>query len=188
MKSTGYAAGGKSAESHSDKMADEKMIKRAIAEHDSQLHPGHHTRVTLKRGGFAEGGMAASRMDQRGRGGKKHPTSQVNVVVAPPRGGPGPMPIPMPMRPPMAAPPVAPPPAMPPRPMPPAGGMPMAGGMGAPGMPPAGMPGGMPPRPMIKTGGNAENGKGGEGAHFTGGGGGGTGRREKADRDDDRRY
>jgi hypothetical protein len=192
LKSTGYKAGGH--ESDSDRKADIAMIKRAIGEHDEQLHPGHHTRVTLKRGGFADGGMAANRMDQRSRGGKKHPTSQTNIVISPPAhppmgppmGGP---PIGLPPRPPMAA-----PAAMPPRPpmAPPPGGMP--GGMpmgGAPGMPPGlppGMPpGGMPPRPMIKTGGAARNGKGGEGADFKGGAGGGRGRIEKAERDPEKR-
>lgn len=149
---TGYPAGGhfaRGGETHSDKIADEKLIKKAIDEHDSQLHGGKKTRLT-----FAEGGdTSMPRMDQRARGGggkkKAHGKGEtnVNIAVIPRAGGPQ-----------GAAPPMAgPPPAMPPHPPmpmpaapPPRPPMPVAGAgapmpMPPPTAPAPGMPPGLPP-------------------------------------------
>lgn len=60
----GYAMGG-----HADAKADEAMIRKAIGEHDKQLHGGKHTRLKFKRGGHVEGGRSKSRPDCRARGG-----------------------------------------------------------------------------------------------------------------------
>lgn len=123
-----------------DKQEDEKLIKKAMREHDHQQHGGKHTRLKFKDGGAIEGEAAAPRLDRPGRakggktgkgGGKTH----VNVIVAPqnhsepqmPGGGPMGAMAPHPM-------PAPPPPAAPPPP-------------GPPGVPPGASPGpGMPPR------------------------------------------
>ena len=43
------ASGGRA--KHDDAKADKSMIKKAMGEHDKQLHGGKHTKITLKRGG-----------------------------------------------------------------------------------------------------------------------------------------
>ncbi len=151
-----------------DKRLADSEIRKAMSEHDRQLHgKDHHTRLKLADGGSAEGPMAEPRSDRaprgKGKDGKAH--TNVNVIVAGGRGGqdqarpPMPPPVPPP-HPPMAGPPPGPPPgAMPPGGMPP-GGMPM-GGMPPGAMPPRPPmpmppPGGMPPgMPMRKAGGRA---------------------------------
>ncbi len=193
VNGAGYKMGGNLGAKNDDREADVKLIKQAISEHDSQLHPGSHTRIKLKEGGFADGGMAPARMDQRGRSGKgkQPPKSQVNIVVAGHPGAgaaPGAGAVPPPIMPPPRP---APPPMPPPRPpmagapgLPP-GGLPPGGMVGGPGMLPPGAPppGGLPPRPMgIKTGGNV--GRGGEGEPaMKAGSGSGEGRLEKARRE-----
>lgn len=122
----GYAAGGKV---HGDAKMDAAMVKKAMHEHDMQLHHGT-TKLHLARGGAA-----------KHKGGTK-----VNVIVAPQgQGAPHPVPVPVPAAgAPMGGPPrppMAPPGAMPPRP-----------GMGAPPM--MGPPGGVAMRPPgMKRGG-----------------------------------
>lgn len=148
---TGYGRTGghfaKGGEAHPDKIEDEKLIKKAIDEHDSQLHGGKKTRLT-----FAQGGdTSMPRMDQKARGGgnkkKAHGKGEtnVNIAVIPRAGGP------------QGAPPMAGPPAMPPRPPmpmpaapPPRPPMPVAGAgapmpMPPPTAPAPGMPPGLPP-------------------------------------------
>ena len=177
----------------SDEAEDRLMIKRAMGEHDRQLHPGKHTRLKLADGGAAEGGASARRLDRGGRSGKaKGKGSHVNVIVAPGGGGqdrPVPVPVPaggppgLPPRPPMA-PPAG--PGMVPPGMPPAGlaRPPMAAGMPPPGMMPPGM---MPRRKggrVRADGGRAEadeaHGKTTGMPHMTGGGHSGIGRLQKA--------
>jgi hypothetical protein len=51
------------AEEKKDMAQDKAMIKKAFKEHDSQEHPGKHTKITLKKGGMpvkkmAKGGIA----------------------------------------------------------------------------------------------------------------------------------
>jgi len=119
----------------SDKAEDTRMIKRAMGEHDAQLHPGKHTRIKLRDGGMADGGASARRLDRGGRS-KGHKGSHVIVNVSPGQEPARPMPVPVPaaggapMPPPR--PPMAPPGMMPPG-VPPTG--PGLGGM-PPGMPP----------------------------------------------------
>lgn len=172
VEGAGYKMGG-TLGPKDDRESDIKMITKAIGQHEEHDHKGESkTKLRLRHGGRAEGGMSADRMDQRPRkaAGKGKPSHQVNIVIAgqrpggaPPAGpAPGMMPPPMPPRP-------APPP-MPPRPPmagPPPGGPPMAGpppgAMAGPppggGIPPGalGMPPGAAPRPPgIKTGGRAK--------------------------------
>lgn len=168
IQRAGYGSvGGMAKGGHADAAEDAAMIKKAIGEHEAHDHPGQKkTRLSFKRGGFAEGGMAGQRLDQksRGGGGKSKGHTNITVNVAPhPKPGMGMMGTPgagMALPPhPMPAPGAPPPQPMPAPPRPPmAGGMP-PGAMGVPGgMPPGGMPpGGMPPRPMIKRGGKAES-------------------------------
>jgi hypothetical protein len=111
---------------HPDAAADKAMIRKAIGEHDKQLHHGEHTKLHLARGGAAKHGKG----------------THVNVIVAPQGGGMGgpPRPVPVPVPAAGGAPAAGPPPGMggPPmgRPMmPPGGGMPPGG----PGMRPPGM-------------------------------------------------
>ena len=169
-ESAGYKIGGTLGRKE-DTESDVRMIKSAISQHERHDHKGEKpTRVRLRHGGRAEGGMAGNRLDQQGRKpgggkGKGHTNITVNVAPHPPgAGGPPGMGTPgnglppglgLPPRPAAAPPPAAPPPMMPPRPMPPpgAGAMPPGGMPGGPGM-----AGGMPPRPMIKRGGRASGG------------------------------
>jgi hypothetical protein len=56
-----------------DLKQDKKMIKKAIAMHDKQEHPGKHTDLSkLKKGGkvhrMAAGGVTSKAMMQHGRG------------------------------------------------------------------------------------------------------------------------
>lgn len=134
----GYARGGDVDSQHhkspaSDKVEDARMVRHAMAEHDSQLHPGKHTRLKLAHGGAAEGEKSRRRLDRGGRSGGhgKSKASHVNVIVAPNGGGGegGARPVPVPV--------------------PAAGGAPMPPPMPPPGMPPGGMPPGGPPRPMM---------------------------------------
>lgn len=150
-----------------DKAIADREVRKAIAQHDRQLHgEGKHTRLKLARGGSACEGLASGgRLDRgsRGKKGAKSGGTKVNVLVMPPRGGPDAMgnglptagAAPMPPRPmPPAAPPMA-----PPRPPMGAPGMPPGGGA----MPPGGMPpGGMPPGMMRKAGGRAHHASGGK--------------------------
>ena len=52
------------AEEKKDMDQDKAMIKKAFKEHDSQEHPGKHTKISLKKGGFpmkkmAKGGVTS---------------------------------------------------------------------------------------------------------------------------------
>lgn len=142
LASSGYKVGGAV---HSDAVADARMIKRAIHQHDVQQHAGKHTDVKLSYGGKVQKRAVG--------GGIKKPGTTVNVIVATGgakrgpddatresmQGG---------MRaPPMGAPPpggMAPPPMMPP------GGLPPGIGAGPPmGASP------LPPRPPIPGAGPA---------------------------------
>ena len=79
LKSAGYARGG-------DAEQDKKMIKKAIDEHDAQLHGGKKTHLKLKHGGMIEGKKTEKRADKYARGGSvargKHTTTHVNVNLA----------------------------------------------------------------------------------------------------------
>lgn len=66
-----HASGGKV--SHETKAA----IKRAIGEHDSQLHGGKHTHLKLARGGHVEGEHAKPRLD-RASGGRTSDKAMVH--------------------------------------------------------------------------------------------------------------
>lgn len=141
VENAGYAVGG-SLGPKDDRESDIKMIKSAISQHEAQEHGGKHSRIKLKHGGLAEGGMAADRLDQRPRGAasKAKGGTQINIAVVPQRqpdaqqqqAAPAPKPAPV----------VAPPPAPPP-----GAGAPPAQGGGA--MP----PGASPMMPGMKRGG-----------------------------------
>lgn len=163
MTRTGYPAGGHLGRDK-DESEDKDMIKKAIDQHDDQLHGGKKTRLKLKHGGAAEGEKEAERMDRPkrehhakgGAAGKKGGT-KVNVIVMPSghgdapgglAGGP----------PPMGAAPPHPPMAPPPGAMPPHPPMAPPGAMGAGGPPPPGMP---PRPPGMKSGGRAKRAYGG---------------------------
>lgn len=115
---------------HSDAAEDASMVRKAMADHDKQLHGGKHTDLSNI------SPKSKGRMDKYARGGKvkgggKHHT-KINIVVAPKAGGD----VPPPVAPPMGGPPPGgPPPMMPPKtpmgppPSPMAGGMPGLGGM-----------------------------------------------------------
>lgn len=166
-----------------DAGADAKMVKSAVAQHESHDHPGT-PKTKLK---LATGGVAAARMDRPGRkkGGRTPHKHTTNVIIAPQGGGgppPGGPPM-MPPHPPMALPP-GPPPGGPP-------GLPPGAGPGGPPMPPprppmgppvaAGAPGGMPPgMPMRAAGGRVGRARGGKvESIIDDGAGGGEGRLEK---------
>lgn len=161
MAAAGYKSGGhlQSSEHEADDYAsDKRMIKTAMGEHDRQLHPGSHTRLSFADGGMVDGEPSRPRGDRSPRGkskGKGGAKNHIAIVIAPQGGGTGPAAPPMmpPPRPPMAAP-SPPPPGLPP------GGPPMMSPPGAMAGPPMGMPppGAMPPRPgmppmMRKAGG-----------------------------------
>lgn len=67
LKKAGYSSGGDIAE-------DKALIKKAIGEHDKQLHGGKHTKLKLATGGNVHGGKSHGRLDKKGRG-------HVNVIV-----------------------------------------------------------------------------------------------------------
>lgn len=169
-KTGGYFNKASGGAADSDHGQDERMIRKAFGEHDTQLHGGKRTRLS-----FADGGMAAPRLDHGGRkpgGKKKGEGTTVNIVVAPQAkadddSGAPPMP-----KPPMVGPK---PPLMPPPPPPGGlaggpGGPPPPSGAGGPlppglplGLPPGGPPGMPPgppgpPRPPIRTGGRLATG------------------------------
>jgi hypothetical protein len=59
-------------EAKKDIAQDKAMIKKAFKEHDSQEHPGKHTKITLKKGGMpmkkmAKGGVTGTAMKAMGR-------------------------------------------------------------------------------------------------------------------------
>lgn len=59
-------------EAKKDMDQDKAMIKKAFKEHDSQEHPGKHTKITLKKGGMpmkkmAKGGVTQSNLRSMGR-------------------------------------------------------------------------------------------------------------------------
>jgi hypothetical protein len=155
----GHAHGGAV---HSDKLEDEKMIRKAFKEHDEQLHEGKKTKLTFKNGGKVDADgdydgdepRRSERRDRRARGGAtggKHKGTHVAVIVAPQGGGGGggmgdrpPMPVPGPMAP-------APHPMPMPPPAPPPGGM-AGGAPGAAGMPPIGAVAPRPPMPGMPPG------------------------------------
>ncbi len=131
MRRMGLAHGGAV---DSDRKSDEKMIRKAIGEHDKQLHGGKHTDLH-----FAEGGAVPQK--RAAGGAAKHKGAHVNVIVAP-QVHPG-MPGPGAMPPPPGA---ALPPPRPPMPMPP----PPAMMPGAPGGVAGGPPiGAMAPHPPM---------------------------------------
>ena len=59
------------AEEKKDMDQDKSMIKKAFKEHDSQEHPGKHTKIVLKKGGgvkkMAKGGVTGTAMKSMGR-------------------------------------------------------------------------------------------------------------------------
>jgi hypothetical protein len=60
------------AEEKKDMNQDKAMIKKAFKEHDSQEHPGKHTKIVLKKGGMpmkkmAKGGVTQSNLRSMGR-------------------------------------------------------------------------------------------------------------------------
>lgn len=147
MARSGYRAGGHLG--RGDDAEDKAMISRAMKEHDSQLHPGQHTKLKLSSGGLADGGMPSMRADKGSRGKKEKAKTHINILIAPHSGdGAGAAPPAMPMPPPRPPMTVAPPPRPPmPNPMPPGPGP--GGGMGPMAAAPVGVgaPGGVPPRP-----------------------------------------
>ena len=175
VESAGYKMGGETLGRKEDAESDIKMITKAVHEHEAHDHPGKpKTKLKLRNGGLAEGGMAPNRLDQRPRGGGgKHGKGKTNIEInVSPHpgmggaGGPGMGPPgmgtpgaglppglglpPAPARPPTPPPPMPPPAGPPPgamagRPMPPPGGA---------AMPPGGAM--MPPRPMAKSGGRTD--------------------------------
>ena len=58
-------------EEKADKKQDVKLIKKAFKEHDSQEHPGKHTKLALKKGGkvakMAKGGVTSMQEKTMGR-------------------------------------------------------------------------------------------------------------------------
>lgn len=177
---SGYRVGGHLA-AHPDKKADERLIAKAIHEHERHDHRGESpTKLHFRDGGAAEGDGAAPRLDRRARGHAKGDRAKteinINVKGHPPEQGTEPVP-PAPHAP-MAAP-VPPHPPMPLRP-----GMipPMRAGM----MPPTPMPAPAPaaphpammaPRPpVLKRGGGVGSGR----VSLRAGSGSGEGRLEKS--------
>ncbi len=183
VEGAGYRVGG-ALNAAADRAQDMAMVAKGVHQHEAKMHKGEkETKLRLKHGGMADGGMAPDRLDQRGRSGAKDGKhsgkTQVNIAVVPhPAGPPG---APPPGPPPGPPPPVAGPPPRPPMMPPPMMGGPgmMPPGMMPPGAPP---PNAMPPRPMIKRGGRPRRQMGGGMGMGTGagtglatGGGGGVG-------------
>ncbi len=133
MRRMGLAHGGAV---DSDRKSDEKMIRKAIGEHDKQLHGGKHTDLH-----FAEGGAVPQK--RAAGGAAKHKGAHVNVIVAP-QVHPG-MPGPGAMPPPPGA---ALPPPRPPMPMPPPPAMMPGAPGGVAGGPPVGALAPHPPMPI----------------------------------------
>lgn len=152
LNRAGYKVGGHLADK-GDEAEDKKMISKAFTEHDDQLHGGKRTKLALRDGGCATGGMPPMRGDHKPRGhkgkGKGHKTV-VNVVVGRGGGDKQPMPIPVPMPPPGAGmgpggPPIPPP-----------------GPMAGPGGPPPGLLGQKHGGRPYKKGGRAKRADGGK--------------------------
>lgn len=144
----GYSAGGHLSK-HTDKNASKHEIVDAVHEHEGALHKGSpKTRIRLRDGGLAAGGMARPRGDRKSRGGKGKGHTTVNVVVGHGGSQPHPVPIPVPVPPGNGMPPGGPP--MPPDPT--MGAVP--GGLAGAG------PGG-PPIPGQKHGGRTGYKRGG---------------------------
>jgi hypothetical protein len=148
----------------SDRAQDEAMIKKAIDQHDDQLHGGKKTRLKFKGGGHVEGTEKKARLDRASGGRTKgnHKTV-VNVVMPQSHDSAG-------------APPMMPPhPPMMPPPGPPGGGAPPPGGPGGapppmPPHPPMGPPvGAGVPMPHAR-GGRAKRASGGRAGYAWGGG------------------
>lgn len=146
LKTHRYAHGGAV---HTDEPQDKALVRKAIRQHETAEHGGHHVALKLRRGGHVPGDMPEDRPDRRARGGSVKPKigavninikhggeaekqqamqqgMQIGAKLGAAQAGGAP-------HPPMGGPP------MPPHPMgpPPPGGPPMGGA-----------PPGMPPRPM----------------------------------------
>jgi hypothetical protein len=157
LSRSGYRVGGN--------IGDKKIgaeIKEAVHEHESNMHKGKKpTRIKLKDGGLAKGGVPKVRADKPMRGSKmaghSKPHVAVNVINTGGSGIPHPPAMPRPMGPPMGAPPPGP-------------GAGIAGGM-PPGGPPMG----------VKTGGRTRKRKAGSRTSYpiTDGAGSGEGRLQK---------
>lgn len=162
LNRTGYGSMGGHLSKHHKIYATKHDVSEAVHEHEGALHSKDpKTRIKLKDGGYAHGGVTKPRGDKKTRGGKGHTT--VNVVMANhPHPKPQPVPVPVPM-----GGPGGPPPGM--------------GPGGPPGMPPPGMAGAGGPPPPMASGGRAYK-KGGriKGYPIDDGAGGGEGRLEKA--------
>lgn len=132
---------------------EKRLIRRAVGEHDTQLHGGKRTKLKLAGGGKVHGAASAPRLDRRARGGRtKAPTVNVIIKGAGEEGlkkgveigakmgamMAGAQKPPMPPGPPPGGPPMGPPPG--------AGGPPMGGP--PPGMRPPGMARGGGIKPM----------------------------------------
>ena len=83
-----------------DEVQDKTMIKKAVHAHDKQMHGGKVTK--LKKGGEADsdGGRV-----ERAKGGRTKGKTNINIVIAQPKGQPPQMPTQGPVRPPVMPPP-----------------------------------------------------------------------------------
>lgn len=188
MARTGYASGG-------DVSQDKAMIRKAIDQHDDQLHGGKKTHLSLKTGGAVEGHKSGGRLDKLARGGAHHGKKKgkthvtVNVLnhsgpTMPQKPMVPPMPMPPPPDPAMAGPPGGgpmPPPAMGPGGMKTGGRMAKRAAGGSMGAPTQGYSTKKIPEPPVEKH-LARGGRlGGKPApHMTGGAASGVGREEKA--------